>query len=104
MGDNYSLRYLPRFEAALNEIVDYIAFKLHNPVSAANLVTKIETAIKERLNCPLSFEPFQSNRKRKNPYYRIYVDNFTVYYVVIGEVMEVRRVLYSGRNAGKIIK
>jgi toxin ParE1/3/4 len=104
MDANYALRYLPRFEADLNEIVDYIAFQLHTPVSAANLVTKIETAIKERLNCPLSFEPFQSNRKRKNPYYRIYIDHFTVYYVVIDEVMEVRRVLYSGRDAGKMIK
>ncbi|MBA1336578.1 MAG: hypothetical protein HPY66_3013 [Firmicutes bacterium] len=56
------------------------------------------------MNCPLAFEPFQSNRKRKNPYYRIYVDNFTVYYVVIDDVMEARRVIYSGRNADKIIK
>jgi len=104
LGGKYSLRYIPSFEKDLNEIVDYIAFKLHNPVSAINLVKKIEAAIVERLNCPLSFEPFQSNRKRKNPYYRIYVDNFTVYYVVIDDVMEVRRVLYSGRDAGKIIK
>ncbi len=27
-----------------------------------------------------------------------------VYYVVIDNVMEVRRVLYKGRNSGKIIK
>lgn len=100
----YSLRYISIFEKDLNGIVDYISFKLYNPVGALNLVKKIETAILERLNCPLSFEPFQSNRKRKNSYYRIYVDNFTVYYVVIEDVMEVRRVLYSGRDASKIIK
>jgi toxin ParE1/3/4 len=69
-----------------------------------NLVEKIEMAITERLSCPLSFEPFQSNRKRKNPYYRIYVDHFTVYYVVMNEVVEIRRLLYNGREAGKIIK
>lgn len=104
LGGKYSLRYISRCEEDLNEIVDYIAYKLHNPDSAMNLVKKIENAIMERLNCPLSFEPFQSNRKRKNPYYRIYVDHFTVYYVVIDDVMEVRRVLYSGRAASKIIK
>ncbi len=104
LDSNYSLRYIPKFEEDLSEIVDYIAFRLHNSVSAINLVKKIETAIIERLNSPLAFEPFQSNRKRKNPYYRIYVENFTVYYVVIHDVMEVRRVLYSGRNAGKIIR
>jgi len=95
----YSLRYIPRYEEDLNKIIDYIVFKLHNPHSAAMLVDKIENAILERLNCPLSFEPFQSNRKRKNPYYRIYVENFTIYYVVIDDVVEVRRVLYKGRDA-----
>lgn len=104
MDGKFSLRYIPKYEDDLNEIVDYITFKLHNPDSAMNLIRKIEIAILERLNCPLSFEPFQSNRNRKNPYYRIYVDNFTVYYVVIEDVMEVRRVLYSGRDMSKIIK
>ena len=79
-------------------------FKLHNPNSAMKLIDKIENAILERMNCPLSFESFQSNRKRKTPYYRIYVDNFTIYYVVIDDVMEVRRVLYKGRDMDKIIK
>jgi hypothetical protein len=68
------------------------------------LVDKVEKAILERLNYPLSFEPFNSIKKRVNPYYRIYVDNFTVYYVVIENVMEVRRILYSKRNATQIIK
>lgn len=104
LDGKYSLRYIPRYEEDLNEIVDYIVFKLHNPDSAMNLIDKIENAILERLNYPLSFEPFQSNRKRKNPYYRIYIDNFTVYYVVIDDVMEIRRVLYKGRDEGKIIK
>ena len=104
LGGKYSLRYLTRYEQDLNEIVDYIVFKLHNPEGAINLVKRIENAILERLNCPLSFQPFQSIRKRKNPYYRIYVDNFTVYYVVIEDLMEVRILLYNSRDAGRIIK
>ena len=104
LDDKYSLRYITAYEEDLNEIVDYIIYKLHNPNSAMKLINKIENAILERLNCPLSFEPFKSNRKRKYPYYRIYVDNFTVYYVVIDNVMEVRRILYKGRDSGKIIK
>ena len=69
-----------------------------------NLVEKVENAILERLNYPLAFEPFKSSRKRKNPYYRIYVENFVVYYVVIEDIMEVRRILYKGRDSSKIIK
>ena len=104
LGGEYSLRYLTHYEQDLNEIVDYIVFKLHCPEGATNLVKRIENAILERLNFPLSFEPFQSIRKRKNPYYRIYVDNFTVYYVVIEDVMEVRRLLYNSRDTGRILK
>ncbi len=104
LGDKYSLRYVPMFINDLNEIVDYISIKLHNPESTMKLVKKIKNAIEERLNSPLSFEPFQSNRNRKYPYYRIYVDNFTIYYVAIESVMEIRRILYNGRDAGNIIK
>ena len=43
-----------------------------------------------------SFEPYRSLRERRYPYYRIYVKNFVVYYVVIDDegedkIMEVRR-------------
>ncbi|MDQ7096633.1 type II toxin-antitoxin system RelE/ParE family toxin [Desulfosporosinus sp. PR] len=100
----YSLRYIPRFEADFNEIVDYLVFKLHNPDAAKRLINKIEISIAERLSCPLSFEPFQSNRKRRNPYYRIYVDNFTIFYVVIDNVMEVRRILYRSRDIANLIE
>jgi plasmid stabilization system protein ParE len=100
----YSLKYLPKYEEDLNEIVDYISFKLQNPISALRLIDKIEKAITDRLSFPLSFEPFQSAKKRKNQYYRIYVDNYTIYYVVIDNVMEVRRILYGKRDANQIIK
>lgn len=104
MGDKYSLRYLPKYEEDLNQIVDYIVYELHSPDSAIKLIDKIENAVLERLNCPLSFEPFQSNRKRKYPYYKIYVNSFVVYYVVIKDVMEVRRILYKRRDAENLIK
>ncbi len=100
----YSLKYLPKYEEDLNEIVDYISFKLQNPISALRLIDKIEKAITDRLSFPLSFEPFQSTKKRKNQYYRIYIDNYTIYYVVIDNVMEVRRILYGKRDANQIIK
>ena len=94
----YKLRYLPLFEYDLNEIVDYIAVHLKNPDAAERLVSDMESAIHERLNCPDSFEPYHSVKERRYPYYRIQVRNFTIFYVVIEDVMEVRRVLYSWRD------
>lgn len=97
--NNYKLRYLPIFEKDLKEVVFYISNILNNPVAAENLIGDIESAILERSKSPLSFESYISSRKREYPYYRIYVKN----YVVIDNVMEVRRLLYKARDLNKIL-
>lgn len=58
LGGKYSLRYLPRYEQDLNQIVDYIVFKLHNPEGAINLVKRIENAILERLRISQASRPY----------------------------------------------
>lgn len=97
-GKRYKLRYLPMFEEDLTGIIDYIALQLKNPIAAENLLDEVRTAIHERTACAEAFEPYQSRRDRQYPYYRIYVKNYVVFYVVIGDIMEVRRILYSRRN------
>lgn len=94
----YKLRFLPLFEEDLNEIIDYITFDLNNPTAAQAMLDSVQTAIIERLPFAESFEPFHSVHSRKYPYYRISVKNYTVFYVVIGDVMEVRRIIYSRRD------
>ena len=61
---HYDLRFLPLFEDDLNEIVDYITYRLRNPAAAERLVDDVEAAILERLPCAESFEPFHSARER----------------------------------------
>ncbi len=95
---HYKLRYISLFEEDMNEIVDYITYRLKNPDAAERLVDDVENAILERLSFAESFESFHSIRERNYPYYRIHVRNFTVFYVVIENVMEVRRILYNRRN------
>jgi plasmid stabilization system protein ParE len=95
----YTLSYLPMFDADLLESWEYIAFKLKNPTAADRLVSDTEKAILERLKAPESFEKFHSDKEREYPYYRIYIRNFTVWYVVVDNVMEVRRFLYRKRSA-----
>ena len=57
-----------------------------------------------------SFEPYRSLRERRYPYYRIYVKNFVVYYVVIDDegegedkIMEVRRFLYNKQDVKRLL-
>ena len=104
MGDtNYKLRYLPLFYRDLEEKIVYIAETLQNPKAANDLLNDVENAIFERLPNAESFEPYHSAKERRYKYYRIYVKNYIVYYVVIDnegsdKIMEVRRFLYNKQN------
>ncbi len=102
-GKSYELRFLPLFEKDLEEIIDYIACRLKNPIAAEKLIDAVEKAIFDRLPFAEAFEQYPSKRDRQYPYYRIQVKNFTVFYVVIGNVMEVRRILYGKRNMPKLL-
>ena len=108
LSKKYKLRYLPLFYEDLDEKVTYILEKLKNPKAANDLLDKVEAAIMERLPVAESFEPYYSIRERRYAYYRIYVDNYIIYYVVIDDnpndlVMEVRRFLYKGQNRDNMV-
>ena len=103
MNKKYTLNYLPQFEHDLAAARDYIAVTLQNPSAALRLIEDTEQAILKRLENPLIFQPYPSTRKRKHPYYRINIRNFAVFYVVIDDVMEVRRFEYSKRNLPKLL-
>ena len=90
----YQLRYTRLFEQDLMRAAQYIDQVLDNPTAAQKL---------ERLNFAESFEPYPSTKQREYPYYRIYVHNCTVFYVVIDGVMEVRRFLYSAQDIPRML-
>lgn len=103
MDKGYELRYLPLFYEDLSGVVDYIADQLDNPKAAYELLDQVELAIHDRLSCPEAFEPYRSRKKRKETYYRIYVENYVIYYVVIDRIMEVRRILYGKRDTDRML-
>lgn len=98
MRKNYKLRFLPLFEIDLNDIIDYIVFELNNYDAAADLISEVERAIKRRLDFAESFEPYPSAKQREHPYYRIRIKNYTIFYIVIDDVMEIHRIIYDRRN------
>jgi hypothetical protein len=63
-------------------------------------------SVNEAVNCRL-FMPFAAEAVHTNKehvvYYRIYVKNYTIYYTVIDDVMEIRRFVYSRRNIKDIL-
>lgn len=103
INKSYQLRYLPIFEQDLINIANYITTVLKNEDAALCLIDDVETAILKRLNNPTAFEPYHSIKKRDYPYYRIYVKNYIIYYVVIDNIMEVRRLIYSARDTDQLL-
>lgn len=108
MAENkYILRYLPLFYEDISDKIDYIAGILQNRQAANDLIDAVEEAINERLPYAESFEIYHSVRDKKTPYYRIYVGNYTIFYVVLEEngrkIMEVRRFLYNGQDSQKTV-
>ena len=99
----YTLRYLPGFQEDLMECVLYISNNLQNPVAAEKLINDVEAAILDRLECPLSFKPYPSSGNREHDYYRINIRNYSVFYVVIDDIMEVRRFIYNRRDLTKML-
>lgn len=104
----YMLRYLPLFYKDLEEKIVYIAEELHNEKAANDLLDEVEEAILKRQPVAESFEPYCPLRERRYPYYRIYVKNFVIYYVVIDDegenkIMEVRRILYNKQDDSRLL-
>ena len=104
----YKLRYLPVFYKDLEQKVMYTAETLQNKKAANDLIDAVEKAILDRLPVAEAFETYHSLKDRQHSYYRIYVKNFVIYYVVIDgksdeKIMEVRRLLYKKQNNKLIV-
>ena len=103
----YKLEYLPRFYSDLDSAVLYIAQTLQNPGAAEHLLNMVQESILERLPFADAFEPYRSRYEHAHPYYRIYVDNYIIYYVVIDlgseKIMQVRRFLHKRQDRHKHI-
>ena len=102
---NYTLRYLPIAKEDLATAINYILNEFQNPIAAENTLDRIEKAILQRLeDGPESFAIWPSTKEREYPYRRINVGNYTVWYVVIDNVMEIRRIQPARRNEDNFLK
>ena len=102
-AQRYRLLFNPIFEKDLDEITDYIPSICKIQRQHSGWSDDLENAIYRRLETPLAFAPYPSSKARPHPYYRMNARNYSVFYVVIDNTMEVRRVLYARRNLDKLL-
>ena len=103
MKSKYKIRYLPKFKQDLKQILKYITYELKNENAALRLADQISEAIIKRSFNPNFFEEYHGIRNRKDKWYRICIKNYVIFYVVIDDVMEVRRILSRRRNIKNIL-
>lgn len=99
----YRLRYLPLFWDDLNDAVTYIADVLKAPLAAEHLLDEVEAGILSYLDHPTIAPIYKTTRQRPLPYYWFDVGNYMVFYVVIDDVMEVRRFVYGARDLTRML-
>ena len=99
----YIVQYLPLAQEDLKEIVRYIAKSLNAPRAANNLVNKIDKEVLKVAKNPFRCHLYAPLEKLKYEYRILNVDNFSLFYVVEREKVEIHRVLYSKRDIIRIL-
>lgn len=63
MEKKYKIKYLPLFYNDLDQITDYIMYKLNNEIATNNFVNELENEINKRAYNLDSYEKYISTRK-----------------------------------------
>ena len=100
----YKIIHKQVFEKELSSIVNYILYALRNRNAAKNFYKNVVGAIESRAcGLPSAFEVV-SFAGLKKEYYRIYVNNYVVYYSLTENTMIVEHIFYSKQNILEILK
>ena len=101
--NQYKIEYLPSYIQDLIRTLNYIKYNLQNNKATEKLLNNINEAINKRSFNPQSFEKYNCLKNSKYIWYRIYVDNYTIFYTVTEDKMEIVRILSKRRNFKNLI-
>ena len=100
----YKIHYLPLALDDLKGIVSYITDKLESPRAAKNLLLKIDREVKKTADNPFRCHVYTSPEKLKTEYRVLHVNNYSLFYIVERDKIEIHRVIYSYRDISQILK
>ena len=98
----HKIVYLPKARQDISDIVRYIAYNLHAPKAARDLLDSIDAAISLTAEFPQMYKVYAPTKSLKHPYRMIPVKNYAVFYVILDDVIEIRRVVYAKMNLDKL--
>jgi plasmid stabilization system protein ParE len=99
----YELIYLPRAHLDIGEIIDYMLYELKAPEAASRFADSLDEKVGILATAPYIGAVYKETRALEYEYRRIFVGNYTVFYIVLEDAVEIHRVIYSARNMAELI-
>ncbi len=101
MGKKCRIEYLPVAQNDLTEILEYI--QKDNPSAALNFLVQIDEAVIKLEDFPLMGQVSKDRRLQALNYRMLIVSSYLIIYVVMDNVVEIRRILHGRRKYGFLI-
>ena len=96
MKKKHKIKYLPIAQQDLIDIFDYI--REDNPSAAKKFIDKINKSISKLETFPQLGVVPKDDRLELLGYRMLVIDNYLVFYVVKGNIVEIRRVIHGSRR------
>ena len=102
----YDLEYLPAARREIKNIIEYISFKLSNPIAARRLLESIEHEAENLRYAPYSMPPYRPIIETKYEYRKVLIANYIMFYRVneIKKQITIVHIKYAKSDYGKKLK
>ena len=94
----YEIKYLPVAIKDLKETVDYITIILCNKKAALDFIDALDHSVSRLHSFPYSCRLYQSQSLLDLEYRVLPVKNYLLFYVILDNVVEIRRIVYARVN------
>ena len=101
MNKKYYVEYLPVAKEDLFSIVEYI--QIDDPSAAQNFLNQIDESISKLETFPYMGSVPKDIRLMHLNYRVLIIGNYLVFYVVLDEIVEIRRILHGKRQFGFLL-
>jgi plasmid stabilization system protein ParE len=103
MSNSHEVVYLPIARLDLSDIVSYMQNELKVPLAAEHFLEELDKKVELLSEHPYLGAAYKGNHRFAYEYRRMFVGNFTIFYVILETVVEIHRIIYSARNMEELI-
>jgi addiction module RelE/StbE family toxin len=96
MNKKFQVEYLPSAEQDLTDIFEYVLND--SPLAAIQLIEQIDNSVSKLEDFPYMGSTTNDTRLTYLGYRILIVESYLVFYAVIGDLVEIRRILHSKRK------